>query len=337
MPWIQTSHIQAPEEIFPESFLWHWRRLALSGDEADPFCCAPVWNLAYHHVVNSGRRLFYAASPLGAVIFGEYFNEKGERMLLPVEDSWLYGKPLLGPDAPFLLTSVMEELQEGANSTIFLSGILSPSPGSFALYREFSYAFNFYRNNLVQYQKSASLLDGMDGWLGRRSANTRANLRKAIKNAEKAGVTFERICPRPDESDVVYDRILAIEKMSWKGKEHCGMLEQPSRDLYRTMLRMLAADSSALVIFARLCDEDIGFIFGGLHGPYYRGQQFSYKQDFRHLSIGNLLQYNTILWLIELGCIRYDMGPATGPRMEYKSRWAEREREFQTWILAPKN
>ena len=314
----------------------HWNGLALAGNEADPFCCGPCWNLAYHHVVNRGRRLFFEASSSGAILFGEHFNSSGERMLVPVEDSWLYCKPLLGPEAPYLLAGVMRELQEGENSVIFASGIRPGSADARNLYRRFSGEYEFYRNHF-DVQRSASLAGGLEGWLSRRSANTRANLRKAASRARRQGILFERLRPGPEDYERVYERMLAIEAGSWKGIGKCGMLEQPSCDLYRTMLGMLAARGSGLVIFATLDGEDAGFIFGGLHGPFYRGQQFSYAEKFSRYSIGNLLQLAKIAWLAELGCKRYDMGPATGPRMEYKGRWTELQQEFQTWIMVPRS
>lgn len=336
MPWVETQAACSPEDIFPGWFLDHWSALALSGNEADPFCCGPCWNLAYHHVVNSGRRLFFEASSQGAILFGEHFNSSGERMLVPIEDSWLYCKPLLGFEAPFLLAAAMQELQEGHNSVLFSSGVQPGSPDACNLFRRFSSDYDFYRNH-ADVQRSASLAGGLDGWLSRRSPNTRANLRKAASRAGRIGIRFERVRPDSANCSMVYERMLDVERKSWKGIGHCGMLEQPSCELYRTMLAMLALRSEGLVIFATLDGEDIGFIFGGLHGPYYRGQQFSYDTQYAHYSVGNLLQREKIAWLSELGCKRYDMGPATGPRMEYKGRWTEQRQEFQTWIMVPKS
>lgn len=336
MPWIDTASASSPIEIFPDWFLLHWSRLSLVYPSADPFCFSPAWSLPFHHIINHGRRLFYDASPEGAIIFGEHHDVTGSRILVPVEDGWLYGTPLLGPEAPFLLAERLAELQEGQNSPVFVSGMIAAERQAANLYRVLSPDFKLYRHNM-EYQQSASLAGGVDGWLSRRSANTRANMRKSLRRAANLGLVFERVKPDLHNFRTIYDRILAVESKSWKGRDHCGMLESPSCELYGAMLEMLAQIRSALIIFAIFEGEDVGFIFGGLHGPFYRGQQFSFSESFRNYSIGNMLQYEKILWLSELGCLRYDMGPANGPRMEYKRRWTEERQEFQTWALIPRS
>lgn len=334
MPWIDKAGAGSAEDLFPEWFIQHWSFLALSSHQADPFCCAPAWNLAYHVIINPGRRIFYAASENGAVIFSETRTVDGQPVLTPLEDSWLYGQPLLGEEALDLFSAVLPEIQdEYAEQPLFLiSGIMDPSPFSARLYLRHTPGYAFYRHALMS-QCSASLLGGREGWLSRRSANCRSKLKKAIRKAGLAGISFERVRPDPSEAEKIYRRILAAEEKSWKGIGECGMTESPSREFYKEMLRLLAKSRSGLVIFATRDGEDEGFIFGGLLGRCYRGQQFSYSQSCRDLSLGNILQYEKIGWLAELGCVRYDMGPATGPRMEYKKHWTEQSQDFQTWLM----
>lgn len=88
---------------------------------------------------------------------------------------------------------------------------------------------------------------------------------------------------------------------------------------------------SGRVMFARHEGRDIGFIFGALFGNVYRGQQFSYADDWKGASIGNLLQLEQIRWLCEEGAIRYDMGPQMG----YKRHWTERRTLITTLALRP--
>lgn len=335
MPWIEPDPTAAAEEIFPEWFLRHWSKLALTSGQADPFCCGPIWNLAYYKTICAGRRIFYAASGTGAVLFGEAFAMGGERLLVPLEDSWLYGQPLLGEDAPDLLAQSLPAIAEGCRGHLplfLISGIIDPSPFSARLFLRHSPDFQFYREARMR-QCSASLLGGVDGWLSRRSGNCRAKLRKSARRAKERGVEFERVRPNAAEAPMVYVRMLEIEEKSWKGLQHCGMTESPSAEFYAEMIRMLAKTASAMVIFATLDGEDIGFIFGGLAGLCYRGQQFSYSQEYADLSLGNLLQLEKIRWLCESGCVRYDMGPATGPRMEYKRHWTEHFQDFQAWLM----
>lgn len=92
----------------------------------------------------------------------------------------------------------------------------------------------------------------------------------------------------------------------------------------------------ARIMFARHEDRDIGFIFGGRTGAFYRGQQFSYNHAWKHWSIGNLLQVEQVRWLCEEGVERYDMGPLDADAMRYKEHWTERRLPIQTWLLVPR-
>ena len=88
-------------------------------------------------------------------------------------------------------------------------------------------------------------------------------------------------------------------------------------------------------MFAMHEGKDIGFIFGGMAGSCYRGQQFSYDVDWKAFSIGDLLQLNQLLWLCEEGAVRYDMGMSDHPSMAYKTHWAEMELSLHACLLLP--
>lgn len=335
MPWVEPTRDKPLAELLGPGILAHWRNLALHPGNVDPFCCAPVWNLAFYDVFCPGRKIFYASSPQGLILFAKYVTQAGDLFLLPIEDSWLFAQNLLGLESPFLLAAHLPELlAECADKKVCIvtSGIQIPSVHAATLIKKFRGHFQFYQER-VWIQAAASLKDGVDGWLSRRSANHRAKLRKAVRKAKSNAVVFERIRPNLENWKAVYDRMLAVEHESWKGIGHCGMAELPAREFYANMLNRLALNQEAVVIFAQKADEDIGFIFGGLIGDVYRGQQFSYKAAFANLSIGNLLQFEKINWLCELGVKRYDMGPLTGPRMEYKHHWVEDERTFYAWSM----
>ena len=180
---------------------------------------------------------------------------------------------------------------------------------------------------------SASLAGGLDGFLSRRSARHRQNLRKQLRRVTSAGVRFERHAPADAAvARQVYARMLAVEEQSWKGIGKCGMTVERSRLYYDCMMRRLSASASSRVIFARHAERDIGYIFGGLAGRVYRGQQFSYADDWAAYSIGNVLQLEQIRWLCEENMTRYDMGPV----MDYKHHWTEEQRVVETWFLRQK-
>ena len=126
--------------------------------------------------------------------------------------------------------------------------------------------------------------------------------------------------------------MLGVERTSWKGLARRGMDDRYSKAFYSGMMRRLAVSGSGRVIFARAEERDVGFIFGGLAGPIYRGQQFSYAEDWAPFSIGNLLQQEQIAWLAEEAVPTYDMGPL----MDYKRHWTESRTGMEVLLLRPR-
>ena len=89
-------------------------------------------------------------------------------------------------------------------------------------------------------------------------------------------------------------------------------------------------------MFAKHDAIDIGFIFGGLCGAkaagnVYRGQQFSFADNWRKASLGNVLQLEQLRWLCEEQVARYDMGPL----MDYKHHWTETEARIDAISMRP--
>lgn len=337
MPFLSLSELdrQNPET---DALMRHWTMLANGTRQPDPACSAPVWNLAYHEVFNPERRIFYLSSDTSLLLLSEMPPSEDGVILTPLEDSWMFGRPLLGFYAAELLEEALDifaaEYKRKLRGLV-LSGIVRRTPEATKLLVLHGRNYNFFKYQTTT-QCYASLHGGMDGWLSRRSANHRAKLKKAARKARDAGIIFERHKPRTaKEAANIYARMLAVELQSWKGIEKCGMAESPSREFYDCLIRRHALKNSCYVIFARHGDRDIGFIYGGASGTFYRGQQFSYTREYAPYSIGNLMQLEKVGWLCEECFTRYDMGPITGPRMEYKQHWTEGRVVSETWVMRP--
>lgn len=322
-----------------EGLLRDWTRIALSTRQADPFCCTPAWQLPFHEIVHPERRLLVAESSGSIMAFAEESSSPEEVFLTPLETSWFFGCPLMGKDAVALLAEAMPFLAHFYSPQFpgfVISGIRSGGVLARRLFSTFGALFNFYQYS-VTVPCTASLAGGVDGFLSRRTANHRAKLRKSARRARQMGVDFERVAPgTPEEASAVYARMLAVEATSWKGIGACGMAESPSREFYEAMMRCQSRTRDVRVIFARHEGQDIGFIFGGMAGRIYRGQQFSFADSWRPHSIGNLLQLEKVIWLCEEGAARYDMGSLDGPKMEYKSHWTEKSDTINTWVMLRK-
>ena len=316
-----------------------WTHAAISTEQADPFCSAPIWQLAFHEAFSPRRRLLVESAGNSLICFAEKVFSPSNIYLTPIEPYWFFGCPLLGNNAVDLLSEAMGYFAAEYAPyfpKIVISGILPGSVLGNRLIKTFSndFVINLHSDGM---QCAASLDDGVDGYLAHRSAGFRKKLKSARRRALARGVSFERFVPTsPEEAAAIYMRMLAVEKVSWKGIKSCGMAEPPGREFYAFMLRRLSKPATARVIMARCDDEDIGFIFGGLAGKIYRGQQFSYDDKWRDFSIGNLMQFEQIAWLCEEMAVRYEMGPIKGQSMAYKEHWTEERMPFQCWLLEKK-
>tara|TARA_R110002096_G_scaffold177707_1_gene354433 strand:- start:3035 stop:4009 length:975 start_codon:yes stop_codon:yes gene_type:complete len=299
----------------------------------DPFCCRTEWQLSFHEAFAPKRDLCIAASDDSLIAFALHANTAAGPLLEPVESSWLFGCPLLGPNAVPMLVQLLESHPKAC---VLLSGMDIESPALPALAQAFAARYEFL-HVANETACRASLAGGLDGYLSRRSAKIRRGIRNAARRAHDRGVSFERQQPTSKaDADAVYARIIAVEDRSWKGLGNCGMSKPPSLQFYSKMLRRMAASGCGRVMFARHDRGDIGFIFGGLCGPdaqgnIYRGQQFSFAEDWRSASLGNVMQLEQLRWLCEEGVARYDMGPV----MDYKRHWTETQVRLDAIALRP--
>lgn len=310
-----------------------WNRAAAQGPVGDAFCCRTEWALSYHDVFLSSRPLHIVEADGNVLAFAERVYEAVGRVFEPIESGWMFGSPLLGPRAVELFEAWFDSLPHGERPHgVLVSGLVLGGEIANALWARLRKRFRFYSLD-PQTMDSASLAGGYDGWLSRRTGHFRRRLRAAERGGADLGLHFERHVPRSEqEANAIYARMQAVEQRSWKGLGRCGMAEPGSREFYAAMLGRLARAGTGRVVFARREHEDVGFVFGGLAGSCYRGQQFSYVEDLARASIGNLLQQEQLRWLGEEGVPRYDMGP----RMDYKRHWTEIETVLHAWMLVPR-
>ena len=304
-----------------------WNEAVRADEHGDPFCCRTEWQLSFYEALGQGRPL-YVRNQAESVVALAGRTIDGVAALEPIDNSWMFGSPLIGPDAVPMLAELMREFPA---RPVIISGLITNGDRVAELLTTFSEQCEFY---LVSNETacSATLEGGLDGYLSRRSAKLRRGVRSAARRAAAKGVVFERHTPGTKaECDSVFQRIIDVELRSWKGIGQCGMANEPSRTFYRAMMGRLSAARGSRVMFATHEGEDIGFILGCVGSGVYRGQQFSFVDTWRRDSIGNLLQLEQIRWLCEEGVARYDMGPL----MDYKVHWTETQRRFDAIALYP--
>ncbi len=281
-----------------------------SGFLVDRFCSSSFW------ILPAARHLSPEALPRILRANGAYaVLARSSSWLHPLEASWGLCCPLVGRD-PAAAVELFVDALEGDRewSAALATGLDESSPLWKKLGRELARRYGVERGPITR-RYVAHLEDGLDGFLERRPAGLRKNLEKASRRAQRSGLTFEA----RDGGESSFERILAIERRSWKGQNGVGIDREPMRSFYREMNRRLLDRGQRRLMFARLEDDDVAYIFGGLFGDTYRGLQFSFDSRFSSLSPGNLCQLEEIRRLAESGVRRYDLGS----EVRYKRQWGE--------------
>ena len=298
----------------------------------DRFCSSSYW------IVPAIETLFSDHDPWirrtedgsGWVPLARGHHEAIGHYLQPMEASWGLASPIVGDDPEAVVGAFVDEVRRANQlpdqagwDMLFLSGVFEDSPLFEAIIR------NFRRNYVVGVGPTmgrhiASLEGGFDAWLDNRSSKFRRNLRRARRQADQKGVSFEYHRVAGDDTAGWSDhlsRIRSLERLSWKGREGSGIATGPMYDFYRKMIPMLAEDGALRVSYVTLDGVDIAYCFGGILGDLYRGLQLSYHDDYGDLSPGNLAQWAMLKGLCDEGITTYDMGQS----MDYKERWSDRE------------
>lgn len=300
-------------------------------NEIDRWCSGPDWVLP----VNAGFApnaqtilLRSEASPAGYALLARYRLEDGRVMLAGLEPLWGFASPLIGADIATLSCELCGYLAGLPDwDVLVLPGMPTPSgPDSFAadVVRGLAPLGNVKAGDGIARQV-ADLSAGFDTWLSRRSSRFRKNLRQAGRKASDAGLEIVDGGNDP----LVFDRILAIEKSSWKGLDGNGITTAEMSTTYRAMIDRLAANGRLRVRIATLGDREVGYILGGVRAGRYRGLQISYVAEVASLSVGHLLQAGQLALLCDAGVLTYDLGMD----LDYKRRWADRAEPSLTLVI----
>src|SRR5690349_630533 len=182
----------------------------------------------------------------------------------PVELAWGLAAPLIGADPAALVAEVVPLLAARRDWQLAIfSGMTVTGPQRRALDATLPARWER-RRGQPTIRHVASLEGGIDGFLSRRSRDLRKSLRKSLRDATDAGMTFESVRARQAEANALYDRIQAVEAKSWKSREGVGIHAGPMRAFYGTMLPRLCELGQQRTIFARLHDRDVGYILGAV-------------------------------------------------------------------------
>ena len=292
--------------------------------EIDPWCSGPDWVLPVHRgFAPSAATLILdltSGNDRGFALLGRYRTADGERMLAGLEPLWGFASPLIGADIASVARRLAEHLDTDREwDVLVLPGMPLPDgPTAFTtqVVRSLGRLGDVRIGEGIT-RRVADLSCGYDGWLARRSRSFRRNLRQAGRRAQHEGVEFEDASVDPD----VFERILAIERRSWKGVDDSGITSPEMHATYAAMVARLAERGRLRAHIARCGGVDAGYILGGVRSGRYRGLQLSFVEEAAPLSLGHLLQAHQLrLLTASREATTYDLGMD----LDYKQRWADR-------------
>jgi Acetyltransferase (GNAT) domain len=280
----------------------------------DRFCSSSFW------ILPAARYLLPAAIPW---IFEEggrwVVLARSARWLHALEATWGLPCPLVGDEPEAVVALFLGALAaDDGWETALVTGLPESSPLWRVLLPELARRYVVGIGPTTR-RYVANLSEGTDAFLRRRSAGFRRSIARAGRRGRRLGLRFEVADATGDGADDGFERMLAVERRSWKGRAGVGIDKEPMRSFYRDMNRRLVARGSRRLSFARLGETDCAYIFGGVFGDTYRGLQFSFDAELAALSLGNLCQIEEIRRLVESGLKRYDLGTDVA----YKKRWGE--------------
>jgi len=291
-------------------------------EEIDHFCSSSDWIIPAFHAFHPSHDLFLYKLDQGYLPLARGFQPAVGRYLAPLEAMWGLASPIATEHPKEIIPLLLDHflsIQEDWD-TLWFCGLNRDSRFFLELVTQFSAVFQVGLGPETL-RHTASLKDGWDGFMSRRSAKFRSNLRRAIRRFQTDG--FELECHNSitdtKEAAPLYERFVAIEQRSWKGQENTGIKESSMNTFYRLMVQRLVQRGALRALIARHEGEDVAFIFGGIRMGVFRGLQLSFDNRFRSHSLGNVMQGLMVQRLCQEGIHSYDLGTD----LEYKRRWSE--------------
>ncbi|GAB4561788.1 MAG: hypothetical protein Tsb0020_09530 [Haliangiales bacterium] len=297
----------------------------------DHFCSSSAWILPAQSALMPHREPWLFRGRDGYLTMMRGAHHEGWHYIEPFESMWGLACPAVGAAPGPLSTEVAKLLRQRAGDwdVALFSGIGPESDLCHELVAALSLCARI-RLGPRTARHVARLDDGFSAYLGRRSRNVRRSLKRSLREAERVGIEFLQLeADDPAGALAIYERILAVESRSWKGRTGVGINDGCLHGFYREMVPRLAERGLLRVSLARHDGRDIGYILGSVFLGTYRGLQFSYDAAYQRFSLGNLCQYHQIEALCREGVERYDLGTD----MDYKRRWADGTQETISLIV----
>ncbi len=294
------------------------------------FCSASAWQLAAHRRLYPRRDTIILKRDDNWQVWAVGQLYQFRTVLQPLEADWFFGCPVVGANprsAAGFLFDALDELS-ALYPFVWLGGVPTESLLHKLVLTRFRKRFRLFSLPGCDCQV-ASLTDGLEAYLSRRSSRFRNRLRRVERDAEDHGIEVEYI-RNVDRPRAVLRRMVQVENRSWKayaGESIFG--RERFRRFYLDLVERLARQRRFRALVLKQGRKDIAFAMGGLLGGRYRGFQMSYDRVYERWSPGHLSQIRLIRELCAEGAIEYDLGMV----MEYKARWSDAVRPVTNVLL----
>jgi hypothetical protein len=293
---------------------------ALASPNIDRFCSASAWALGAHQAFHPDQEPFVFQGEHGFTLLARGQTPGLGRYMAPFEAMWGLASPLLGAEPGKLAKNTFEALWAHRDEwdALWLCG-LKPHSEAF---NTLAFLFGHHAKLFVgptTIRHVAKIDDGEEGFLSRRSGKFRRNIRRARQTLRGEGVVYKWFGGFVDEDERsgFFQRALDVDSRSWKGRTGQGLGDSPMGHFSAVMATRLTANSRFRGILASRDGVDIAMGFGGILGNTFRGLQMSFDDEFRRLSLGNMIQMEMIRHLSDEGITDYDLGTD----IDYKRRW----------------
>jgi hypothetical protein len=303
-----------------------WDAAVNATEGLDPWSCGSDWSFAAHQTWGSGPEIVIDAGADGFAAMGKMELEQ-VRAYTGLDPIWAFASAVVGPNPKPVFGELEARVRHDSSwDLLLLSGLVEGSALDSAAIGAFAHRYSLFAGPEAV-RLIADLSRGPEQWWKSRSEKFRRNIRRARTSAHTADLRFEivdSIAP-----PILLERLLRIEKTSWKGQEESGLLGGDMGAFYGRMLEPLHETSRVRAAIAQLEGVDVGYILGAVRGSTYRGLQVSYGAPWRGLSIGNLLQDHELHRVGHAGITRYDLGMD----MPYKHHWADKAETTRTIVV----
>ncbi len=260
-------------------------------------------------------------------LFDRTTASDGRRILMGVDRIWGFACPVIGE--PGVWSEIAGFACDGGVDAVIIGGLVEGGNAWNSALAGFDATHRLHRLGGIT-RRRAHLGDGFDAWFAGRSPRFRQRMRSLRREADHAGLHFVTITST--EPSAVLDRLIAIERRSWKGADDDGLMGAEMAAFYRLVLARLGPDRTRCLV-ARLDGQDVGYIVGGVRDSTYRGLQLSSAEEVHSLGVGHLLQLAQIERLCDEGLTTYDLGMD----MPYKTRWSDHTLETTTIAAFPRS